>query len=249
MIQPGVVVLPRVYPIGRLDKLGSVGIADPRPLRARVGELITGSRNYVSGDSWQHIHWRNTARTVQPQIKDFEKSTDDSVVRDFDATRVQSDDGDAMEDAIRVAASVGDFVCRQSRTVRLIAGDLFEETSDRYRILHALALLEDVQEPTLPSLVQGLPPYSDVLAIVRGGDVRGVEALSQMARSHHRVTAVVMRGYELGAAAADPLDELLRAGVAAVECWRGDLPGALATLGAAKGPSEHSTTAGVNRKT
>ena len=67
-----VVVLPRVYPIGRLDKLGSVGIADPRPLRARVGELITGSRNYVSGDSWQHIHWRNTARTVQPQIKDFE---------------------------------------------------------------------------------------------------------------------------------------------------------------------------------
>ena len=220
-----VLVFPRVYPIKNLDMLGSVGSADPRAVRARVGELVSGSRNYVPGDSWQHMHWRNTARTAQPQVKELEKSTDDSLVIAFNATR-----GDSMEDAIRIGASVGDFVARSGRSVRLLAAARSEDTSDRVQLLTALALLEAVEEPTLQTLAQTIPPFSDILAIVEETDRAGVDALADLARSQHRVTAIVLRGYSDRVPDGDPVAALAAEGATALESWSGDLDGGIASL-------------------
>ena len=224
-----VLVLPRVYPVESLDMLGSVGSADTRVVRARSGELVTGSRNYVPGDAWQHMHWRNTARTSQPQVKELERSTDDSLVIAFDATPA-SVSGDSLEDAIRIAASVGDLVARSGRSVRLLAGNAREDTTDRVALLTTLALLEQVEEPTLPALALTLPPFSDVFAIVRDTDRAGMESLVRMARSQHRITAIVLRGYDETNMDVDPSASLASAGIKTVESWSGDLVGGLASL-------------------
>ena len=112
-----VVVLPKVYPIRRLDNLGSLGGAETRPLQTRIGEQVTSSRDYFPGDPWQHIHWRNTARTGQVQIKEFERIYDNSLTIAFDASQPGQGDDEVLEHAIKIAASAGSF-CMSLRGCR-----------------------------------------------------------------------------------------------------------------------------------
>ncbi|MCH7787319.1 MAG: DUF58 domain-containing protein [Chloroflexi bacterium] len=235
-----VLVLPKVYPIHRLAMLGETGDDAPRPLQARVGEQIVGSRGYVFGDPWQHIHWRNTARTAQAQVKEFEKTPDSSLVIVCDIGRMRQGSDDALEHAIRIAASVGDYVCRSGGTVKLRIGHISEETSDRHRLLKGLALLKGDESKGLPALLADVPPFSDVLAIVRDTDTEGIQTIAQLARSHHRVTAMILRGFEPDSTAYDMSEDSSLASIAVYECWPDRIPEALARLGQTSSMPEKS---------
>ena len=79
-------MLPRLYPVDAPALLGMRSPEDQASLMARVGEQAAGSRAYVPGDPWQHIHWRNTARVGQIQIREFEADSGRSITVCFDAT-------------------------------------------------------------------------------------------------------------------------------------------------------------------
>ncbi len=223
-------VLPRVYPIRGLAMLGETGDDAPQPLQARIGEQIVGSRGYVFGDPWQHIHWRNTARAAQPQVKEFEKTPDRSIVIVCDTNRMRQGSDDALEHTIRIAASVGDYVCRSGGTVKLRMGHINEETSDRHHLLKELALLKGDESKDLPSLLIDVPPFSDVLAIVRDTDAEGIQTMVQLARSQHRVIAMILRGFESNGTAGDLSEDSSLTSIAAHECWPDRIPEALARL-------------------
>ena len=225
-----VVVLPKVYPIRRLDNLGSPGGAETRPLQTRIGEQVTSSRDYFPGDPWQHIHWRNTARTGQVQIKEFERIYDNSVTIAFDASQTGQGDDEVLEHAIKIAASAGSFVCRSGGAVRLVAGQLDEETSDVGHLLTQLALLERQPESTWPVALRGIAANSDLLTIVADTDGPGIKTLAQLAGSQRRITAVVLRGFDIANAPANPSERLQTAGIATIECWPGEVQNALGML-------------------
>ena len=228
------VVLPRVYPLSHLDLGGSAGAVAQWPFQARVGEQTTGSRNLVPGDPWQHIHWRNTARTAQPQIKEFEKTPDDTLVIAIDTSRAQHGGAEALDHAVRIAASVGDFVCRSGGTVLLVAERLHLETSNRAHLLKELALLQGSEKATLASLRHGLSPTAKVLAVLMDTDAEGTESLKYLAGGLYEVTAILLRGFDAGHPLGNPSDELRRAGMIAVECRPEGVPEALAALGEAR---------------
>ena len=236
-----VLVLPKVYPIHRLAMLGETGDDAPRPLQARVGEQIVGSRSYVFGDPWQHIHWRNTARTAQAQVKEFEKTPDNSLVIVCDIDRMRQGSDDALEHAIRIVASVGDYVCRSGGTVKLRIGHISEETSDRHRLLKGLALLKGDERKSLPALLADVPPFSDVLAIVRDTDTEGIQTIIQLARSQHRVAAMILRGFESNRTAREPSEDSSLTSIAVYECWPDGIPEALARLDQTSGTPEKSS--------
>ena len=245
------VVLPRVYPVARLGMLGKTGDSEYRPRAGRVGDQIAGSRTYSPGDPWQHIHWRNTARAAQPQVKEFEKSPDNSLVIAFDASQAVRNGGKALEHAVRIAASVADMACRSGVTVRLLAGRLDLGTSSRHHLLRELALLECEGEATLPVLLRERVPAPgllalDVLAIVMDTDAEGMQALAEHARGGRRVTAVVFRGFESGSSAGISLGEIRSPGVPVVECRPDDVPGALAALEESARLSERTGITGVS---
>ena len=224
-------VLPRVYPVGSLDSLGASGDAEPRPMSARVGEQIVGSRNYLPGDPWAHIHWRNTGRTAQPQVKEFERMPERSLVVAFSVKDMPRDGQDgATEHAVRIAASLGDAVCRAGGTVRLLVDGLDMETSDRHRLLTDLALLQSTPDAGTAELLARCPRSSDVVAIVPETSVGELAPLAYADRYHRRVIGLVLRGFQADASDRRPMAGLGLDGVSLIDCWPDRIPEALAAL-------------------
>ena len=221
-------VLPRVYPVGSLESLGASGSAEPRSASARVGEQTAGSRNYLPGDPWAHIHWRNTGRTAQPQVKEFERTPDRSLAIVFSSRDLaKRGNTEATEHAVRIAASLADAVCRAGGTVRLLADGLDTETADRHTILTELALFDAVSDAGMAELLAKCPPSSDLVAVLPDTLVGQLESLTNGTRYQRRITAIVLRGFR---ADGRPVDIGTPDGVTLIECWPDRIPEALAEL-------------------
>lgn len=226
-----VVILPRVHRFAGLDLATSSGMYDRATRRTRVGDQITGSRNYVSGDPWHHIHWRNTARTTLPQVKEFEQSPDSALVVAFNIhDSVQGEDS-ALEHAVQIAASAGDYVCRSGGVVCIIANGIRQETSSRHLMLRSLALLSGEKSKRRFSLEEQVPPYTAVLVLIEESDGDGLRDAARLSAANREVTAVVLRGFDKSAEPVNAMSLLSSAGARVIECWQGDVEGSIAELG------------------
>lgn len=208
-----ILVLPKVHPVDSLDFLGGASGAHLREGSARVGEQVAGSRDYRTGDPWQHIHWRNTARSVDPQVKEFERAPQVSLTVAFEMGR----EGEALEHAVQIAASAGDSVCRNGGFVRVISASVDVTTDSRRELLETLALVESTAVPLWRLAAAGEPLADGLLAIVMDDDDMGVEAITRAAGRGVNVTAVVMVGFD-GAGRGAATQTLRRAGAGVVEC-------------------------------
>ncbi|MBI4348772.1 MAG: DUF58 domain-containing protein [Elusimicrobia bacterium] len=101
-------VLPKRYPVPRLDLAGSRryqpgGVT----LAASVGESqeFVGLRDYRPGDPPRRIHWRSWAKTGRPIVKEHQ---DEYFVRHALALDTFGAPGEVFEEAVSVAAS---FAC------------------------------------------------------------------------------------------------------------------------------------------
>ena len=225
-----ILILPKVYPMDRLDLLSEGNGVSLRQLPARVGEHVIGSRIHVPGEPIKHLHWRNSARTGQPQIKEFESAADSalSIVLGMNRSRELGDD--AFDHAVRIAASVGYFACRSGRTVRLVAGRINLVTSNPDELLRELATLEDAQKNATAELLGTVPADSTILAIVQEADKGGIDALSRLGRDWRQVAAIILRGFGSSAPLVDTSDGLDQAGIVAVECRPAGIADALSSL-------------------
>ena len=226
-------VLPKAYPVERLQVIGlqeqSVAMARP----ARVGEQVIGSRNYHPGDPWHHIHWRNTARTGQPQLREFETESDRSITICFDGSVGQSDtEGaeDIYEDSIRVAASIGVAATDSGAQVRVVSGDTDITTGDKNHLLETLAMMERRGTATLTDHLDSVG-FGSAIAVVSARDYQGIGAARSFGASRGGLTMFAMHGYGSEDLERDTSDgSLTDAGVTVIACHAGDVGAALAEL-------------------
>lgn len=226
-----VLVLPKVHRLTGLDMASSSGMFSSTTSRARVGDQITGSRNYVSGDPWHHIHWRNTARTNLPQVKEFEQSPDSALVVAFNIQEGGKGDESALEHAVQIAASAGDHVCRSGGVVCIIANGVRQETSSRHLLLRSLALLSGEKSSRRFSLEEQAPPYTAVLVVVEESDGDGLRDAARLSAANRDVTAVVLRGFDKSSEPVNAIGLLSSAGARVIECWPGEVESSIAELG------------------
>jgi len=92
--------------------------------RRRGGLEFYGLRDYRSGDSLRHVHWRSSARRGALMVREFEQELPGSLTLVIDTRpEVQAGSGaeSTFEDLIRAAASIAWYVTSHGGAVRLLA--------------------------------------------------------------------------------------------------------------------------------
>ncbi len=150
-------VVPRIEP----------GLGPRRRLVSEVGPGASRVRDYTSGDSLRHIHWRSTAHTGKLMVKEFDPDPSNYAFQDvwlvLDMNRdVQKGDGaeSTEEYMITLAASLAKKYIKGGKKVGLIASgeraSLFlPEAGDQHlqNMMRALAVLRAGGEVGLDTLL------------------------------------------------------------------------------------------------
>lgn len=216
-----IIVYPATTPLPqfRLPAAELQGGADVRTRTFQVTPNVATIREYVTGDSFNRIHWNSTARTGKMMVKEFEldPTADIWIVLDLhersqqvaDSLRIVGRDRErglelavpetTEETIVNVAASLGQHLLGQGRNVGLLAWGQHREVlppereaRQLYKILESLAMLR----------AHGTHPLAEVL-------------VAESAQFNRSSTAVVVT------AALDPLwvtsvQQLLLRGIRAV---------------------------------
>ena len=245
-----VLVYPRIYPLNRLFLVDGLAGESAQAQKSRLGLETAGSRPYVPGDPRRHIHWRNTARTGRPMVREFEDPQDHTLHLLFDATQNWGEGPDAsLEYSIKLVASVANYARLHRVPVQVwggapgteldagqpVAGPSVENNWER--LLRALALVEPGQGPSLPQSLGRLPAGSSALVVFSTGDRQSARALSVAGLNMNRLVVVALQGFGEPDSCDDLLDELACAVGQLIRCRPGQLPQVLNQLESLEAPA------------
>ncbi|MCZ7648563.1 MAG: DUF58 domain-containing protein [Planctomycetota bacterium] len=162
-------------PVGRRYQPGGVALA------SQIGESMEylGNREYREGDNVRNIDWRATARLNQPIVREYREEYFYRIGVVLDTRLPSKDDfeaAEAFEQAVALAAAVGDALARQEYLVDLFAAgpNLYHLTAGRSlayldQILDILACVEGSPEEPFaaiqPELDEHLAQISTVVCI------------------------------------------------------------------------------------
>ena len=230
---PGrILVLPRRYPVPRLDLPGRSARYQPGgvALASSVGESgeFVALRDYRPGDPPRHIHWRSWARAGRPIVKEFQNEffVRHALVLD---TFAPDDLEDVFEEAVSVAASFAFTMPEQDSLLDLLfvgpqaycftAGRGLAHAEQMLAVLAAVGRCEDKPFEALGRLVAAhAAQVSGAICVLTAWDeprrhmVESLAALGVPAR----VYVVRRAGLTAGGGASAPAGEEVRF----LECGR-----------------------------
>ncbi len=164
-----------------------------------------GLRDYRPGDSPRWIHWRTSARLGQPMVKEFEVQHEQDLAILLDPwlprTKVTAEQRDAVEEAIKFAATVCFETCRHPGR-RLLLGWTGPTPGVRqgpasmkllHEFLDQLATLRPSPEGGLSTLLDVVPPSTLREAILLVVSTRPLNLIEEAERSA-RLSATALRG-------------------------------------------------------
>lgn len=194
LVYPPLAVMPeRILP-----HRGALG--DHRPLNQPLhAETIssTSVRPYSPGDPLRHIHWRTTARRLDPYVKQFspEAASNIWLVPDFDeAVHVGQGNESSQETMVTVVASLAAELLQQNLAVGMFASASQDRVvlprqgpSHLWTILQALAPIMTAPDHPLEKTLthsSGLVSGNDLLIVVTPSlQASWIGALRRIARS------------------------------------------------------------------
>jgi uncharacterized protein (DUF58 family) len=172
-----------------------------------------GLRAYVAGDSYNRIHWPQTARTGDLMVKLFEldPSSDIWVVLDLEkAVHLGSGEDSTEEVAVMITASIARYFIQAHRTVGLISfgAELRLDEPDRgqnhhTRLLESLALARATGDVPLDHLLieasRRFGRHTTVVAVTPSADEGWAMTLMSLASRGVKVAAVLLEAETWGA--------------------------------------------------
>ncbi len=154
-----------------------------------------GLREYRAGDSPRWIHWRTTARIGLPMVKEFEQQNEQDLAVLLDPwlprTRATPEQREAVEEAVRFAATLCVEVCRQSGRKLTMgwtgATHGLRQGSASIKFLHEileqLAILRPSSEGQLHHLLDALPATTLRQSFLVVISTRAINLTEEMERS------------------------------------------------------------------
>jgi uncharacterized protein (DUF58 family) len=164
-----------------------------------------GLRDYRPGDSPRWIHWRTSARLGQPMVKEFEQQHEQDLAILVDPwlprTKVSSEQREALEDAIKFAATICFETCRHPGR-RMLLGWCGPTPGIRqgpasvkllHELLDQLSTLRPSPEASLSALLDVVPPLTLRESFLIVVSTRPINLLEEVERSS-RLSASSLRG-------------------------------------------------------
>jgi uncharacterized protein (DUF58 family) len=134
------IVYPRIVPLSALGLPSDRPFGEFRAMR-RLAEdplRLNGARDYVSGDTMRHVHWKATARRGTLQTKTFDAAANRPLALFLNVNTHEHAwegyDPDLQEDAITVAASLAHWAWEQGQAVGLFANTITQPGAQSVRI-------------------------------------------------------------------------------------------------------------------
>jgi uncharacterized protein (DUF58 family) len=190
----------------------------------------SGVREYVTGDSFNRIHWGSTARTGRLMVKTFEldPASDIWVVLDlYGRAQAGSGDESTEEYGVKLAASVARHFLNANRNVGYMAFgtrlDMIEVErggQQMTRILEALAMSQATGDVSVSDLlaVEGkrFGRHTTVILITPSTDERIVTSLLMLTQRGVKVAVVLLEANTFGAA---PSPLMMVSQLTAADIW------------------------------
>lgn len=191
---PGFTIYPKLFPIQALALLGAPSQihrgAYCLPEGAGAAEFA-GLREYRSGDNPRHVHWPTTARMNELMVKEFEPLASACLYIALDLAKdanVGRGRHSTLEYAIRIAASVAGYACRQNIHNRLLAYGAqtvgFASGKGELHFQHILDALAVVDS-------DGRTPYAELLTDIALHCQRGETVVLLLSEPPHRDAATL----------------------------------------------------------
>lgn len=193
---PGeMLIYPQFHPLKQIRLLENRGFADRQVMRVGAGNEVIGTREYRSGDSLRHVHWRTTARFGSLVVKEFsdENQLTMNVVLDLSKEgSLGRGKYSTFETALRLAASFGYYANHRRLPFRLFGRSQRWQPPTTalswWATLNYLAKVQNDGQDSLAEVLRQLPPLP--FAVVLAGNP--TEAISrELASLHRRGTRVL----------------------------------------------------------
>lgn len=200
-------VYPKIIPVTNLGLPASRPFGDLRTPRRTIEDPLRfmGAREYVSGDSYRHIHWKATARRQALQTKVFEPSAAMPVavflnINTYESL-IEGRDFELQEYAISAAASLACWAAENGHPVGLYVNSLMPPGAQRIRIrpssrpdqlllvLDALAKVVEHGPWSIESVLQAEGPQ-----LLSGASIVVISATANT-RLQHTMLDLRARGY------------------------------------------------------
>jgi uncharacterized protein (DUF58 family) len=160
-----------------------------------------GLRDYRPGDSPRWIHWRTSARIGLPMVKEFEQQSDQDMAVLLDPwlprSKVTAEQREALEEAIRFAATVCLDICRRQGR-RLLLGWTGPTPGVRqgpasvkllHELLGQLAVMRPTPEGQMSALLDAVPPSMLREALLILVSTRPIQLSEEVERSRRLATS------------------------------------------------------------
>jgi uncharacterized protein (DUF58 family) len=178
------------------------------------------------------MHWRNTARTGRPTVRQYETLNGNATLLVVDASNVQGQPGETTLDyGARIIGSVARTLTRSGAEVELLAdARRIHATRDWRTIMKSLALLKGTSGPSVAGRLGKLTESGTVFGVVWARDAATVSALAQLCRRGTAVATVVLEGFAPGDEAGSAASLLRNAGAAVSVCRQGAIEEAIQAI-------------------
>lgn len=152
-------VLPRAVPVSQLSFLGSITAGKQLPQYATAVADATdfhGVRPWRPGEGLRRVHWKNTARTGQLHVVEWEEAlaSDTSVILDTQSATIAGEGANStLEVAITLAATIASYLLENGYQFELFHWEQLAATSEP-KLRLPLKLRTSQNATTLPSKIQ-----------------------------------------------------------------------------------------------
>lgn len=154
-------VHPRTVPIPSTSS-GFIRDLEGNPTRTIADADISfhALREYAPGDSLRHIHWKATAKTGVPMVRQFEETRRSRMALVLSGRAADYRDADEYELAVSIAGSLGARALRDGRDLDVMAPDRAPD-SPRH-LLRSVRRLPSVTARVLLDALSGVAAGEDV---------------------------------------------------------------------------------------